>query len=154
MSATVECVGDGKGDGCSKSDSVCNSGTGIAGPACLASGDLLPGDTDVRPIGDNFGVLVPCRFDPGGGIFTGRGNRCPLSFFLRARRKKVVVVETVCVVVVSAYIPWSPELASDREDSEIRDGGNGRDVLDASPYAGGAPLADIVDNRLGCSKLT
>lgn len=40
--------------------------------------------------------------DPGGGILRGRGKRGPLFFFRLGNRKKVVVVETVCVVVVVA----------------------------------------------------
>ena len=36
----------------------------------------------------------------GGSGRCGSGKRGPLSFFLRARRKNVVVVDTVCVVVV------------------------------------------------------
>ena len=35
----------------------------------------------------------------------GKGNSGPLSFFRRGKRKKVVVVDTVCVVVVVAKTP-------------------------------------------------
>ena len=74
--------------------------------------------------------------------FGGRGNNGPLSFFLRGKRKNVVVVETVCVVVVVAKTPWSPELPSDLEDSDIRDSGNARAEFVSSPYAGGAGGTD------------
>jgi hypothetical protein len=50
-------------------------------------------------------------------------------------------------------MPCSPELASDLEDSDNLGGGNDRDGLDISPYAGGAPLAEAVDSRFGSSKL-
>ncbi len=102
VSANVEWVGDGKGDGCSGSDSPRNSGTWIALTGSLTWGGLLPGEVDVRPLLDNLGVLMPSTYESAGGIFTGRGNRCFLSFFRRGKWKKVVVVETVCVVVVSA----------------------------------------------------
>jgi len=74
----------------------------------------------------------------GSGILTGRGNSGPLFFLRRGRRKKVVVVETVCVVVVVAYKPWSPRLASDLEDSDSLESGRANEVLESSPYAGGA----------------
>lgn len=41
------------------------------------------------------------RPEAGGGMRTGNGNKGPLSFFFRfGSRKKVVVVDIVCVVVV------------------------------------------------------
>ena len=52
--------------------------------------------------------------------FAGNGNKWPFSFLRLGRRKKVVVVETVWVVVVVANKPVSPELPSDREDSDRR----------------------------------
>jgi hypothetical protein len=59
--------------------------------------------------------------------------------FLRlGRRKKVVVVDTVCVVVVVAYTPWSPRLPSDLEDSESLVIGKAKEEFELSPYAGGA----------------
>lgn len=66
------------------------------------------------------------------------------------RRKNVVVVETVCVVVVVAYTPWSARLPSDLEDSESLEIGKAKDVFESSPYAGGAarPL-----NLSGSSKV-
>lgn len=68
------------------------------------------------------------------GIFTGKGNRGPGFFFLRlGRRKKVVVVDTVWVVVVVAYTPWSPTLPSDRDDSESLDTGKASEELESSP---------------------
>ena len=64
------------------------------------------------------------------------------------------MVETVCVVVVVwAYILCSPELASDREDSDTLEDGIPSDVVECSPYAGGAPQAENVDKRFGSSKL-
>ena len=50
----------------------------------------------------------------------------------------MVVVDTVCVVVVVAYTPWSPRLPSDLEDSESLETGKAREELRSSPYAGGA----------------
>jgi hypothetical protein len=63
-----------------------------------------------------------------------------LSFFRLGKRKNVVVVETVCVVVVVAYTPWSPRLPSDRDDSDSRDTGNAKVDPVSSPYAGGATV--------------
>jgi hypothetical protein len=63
-----------------------------------------------------------------------------LSFFRLDNRKNVVVVETVCVVVVVAYRPWSPKLPSDRDDSDSRDTGKAKEELASSPYAGGATV--------------
>ena len=68
---------------------------------------------------------------------TGRGNKGPLFFLRRGKRKKVVVVDTVCVVVVVAYTPWSPRLPSDLEDSESLETGKANDEFELSPYAGG-----------------
>jgi len=68
----------------------------------------------------------------------GRGNRGPLSFFRLASLKNVVVVDTTCVVVVVAYTPWSPELPSDLDESDIRATGRASEELDSSPYGGGA----------------
>ena len=79
-----------------------------------------------------------------GGVLAGSGNKGPLSFFLRrGRRKKVVVVETVWVVVVEAYRACSPRLPSDRDDSESLEIGKASDEFDSSPYGGGpwSPLA-------------
>lgn len=69
------------------------------------------------------------------------GNMGSGCFCLRrGRRKKVVVVWTVCVVVVVLpYTRWSPELPSDLEDSDKRLlNGSARPLpSDSSPYAGG-----------------
>lgn len=74
------------------------------------------------------------RPEAGGGIRTGKGNSGPLSFFFRlGSRKKVVVVDIVCVVVVWAYTEWSPALASDLDDSESLEMGMARDEVDSSP---------------------
>lgn len=51
------------------------------------------------------GVKVALWVGSAGGILTGRGNKGPLFFLRRGKRKKVVVVDTVCVVVVVAYTP-------------------------------------------------
>ena len=49
----------------------------------------------------------------------------------------------------------SPELPSDREDSDNLVKGNANDELLSSPYAGGGgPPTDVEDNRGGSSKLT
>lgn len=49
-----------------------------------------------------------------------------------------MVVETVCVVVVVAYTPWSPRLPSDLEDSDSLETGKAKEVFESSSYAGGA----------------
>ena len=76
--------------------------------------------------------------EAGLGNFSGSGNKGPLSFLRLLSLKKVVVVEMVCVVVVLAKTWWSPELSSDREDSESLVTGMASDDVDSSPYAGGA----------------
>lgn len=74
----------------------------------------------------------------------GSGNSELRFLFRRGSLKKVVCVWTVCVVVVVLpYICPSPELPSDREDSEIRgsdawETGTARAELECSPYEGGA----------------
>lgn len=46
----------------------------------------------------------------------------------------MVVVETVCVVVVVvANKPWSPELSSDLDDTDILDVGRASEEHDSSP---------------------
>lgn len=51
------------------------------------------------------GVMLLLRDGSGGGNFTGSGNSEPFVFLRLGSRKNVVVVDTVCVVVVVAYIP-------------------------------------------------
>ena len=71
--------------------------------------DLLPPS---NPVVEKLGLPVEV-----GVSFSGKGNNGPLSFFRRFSLKKVVVVEMVCVVVVLAYT-FSPELASDLDESD------------------------------------
>ena len=64
----------------------------------------------------------------------------------------MVVVETVWVVVVVVYTPWSPTLPSDLDDSDNLEGktGNANVEFVSSPYAGG-PL--VSRDRSCCSKV-
>ena len=73
---------------------------GLPNGAPPVSKGLTPwrvGESEGRPPNDARGVVV---MGLGGSGLCGSGNSGPLSFFRRARRKKVVVVDTVCVVVV------------------------------------------------------
>lgn len=100
--ATRECVGDGKGDACLEEEPLCGFGANIAVTGSSIRVCPRTGDVDIRPLLESFGVLSPSVFESEGRIFIGSGKRCPLFFFRRGKRKNVVVVETVCVVVVSA----------------------------------------------------
>jgi hypothetical protein len=62
-------------------------------PLCpLSVSDWRTGDSELRAE-DMRGVLVSeDRFE---FVFGGNGNSGPLAFFLRGKRKKVVVVDTV-----------------------------------------------------------
>ena len=71
--------------------------------------------------------------------------------FLRGILKNVVVVWTVWVVVVVLPYTLSPELASDRDDSESRVTGRANVEELSSPYAGGPWLET---GRFGSSKVT
>lgn len=102
VGARLERVGDGNGDRCLGSDPPRRSDRCGALGGSLSGGGFLAGDTDVRRLREVLAVLFPSTFDSGGEDFSGRGNKGLLSFFRRGKRKKVVVVETVCVVVVSA----------------------------------------------------
>lgn len=93
------------------------------------------GESDDLPIVEARDDLPPLGF--GGSSLGGSGKSGPVSFFRRGRRKKVVVVETVWVVVVVAKTPLSPELRSDLEDSESLETGNANAEFDSSPYGGG-----------------
>lgn len=96
--------------------------------------DLLLGDIDFRPPVDSTGVWIGVvRSEVGFASFSGNGNSGPLLFFRLLSLKNVVVVEMVCVVVVLAYTWWSPELSSDREDSDSLDTGIAREEDVSSP---------------------
>ena len=69
------------------------------------AGEGRLGDWEVLPLVEARGVIADVDELSGAGILTGKGKRGPLSFLRRGRRKIVVVVDTVCVVVVVAYIP-------------------------------------------------
>jgi hypothetical protein len=58
-------------------------------------------------------------------------------FLLRGNRRKVVVIAwmVVWVVVLVAYRPWSVELASDRDDTDILGSGVGVAFPMLSPSA-------------------
>ena len=87
-------MGEGKGDGFS-----CACGSELTGPAdCPRTGDI-----DVLVLVEPRGVLTALlRFESEGDSLAGSGNNGPLFLFRRGRRKKVVVVDIVCVVVVCA----------------------------------------------------
>ena len=96
-------------------------------------------------------MLLAATVELKGGLWTvasmmlvagevGDGARGEFRFFRRGKRKMVVVVDTSWVVVVVLYAIRSPELASDRDDSERRFIGMASDELDSSPYAGGTVL--------------
>lgn len=87
--------------------------------------------------------------------FGGSGKRCCGDFLRRGIFQKVVVVDTVCVVVVVKAI-CSPELAVDREDSESLGAGIDN-VFPWSSYGGGLFMEDsgvLVPCRSGSSKVT
>lgn len=65
-------------------------------------GDWLRGESwDWAPV-EARGVKLTLWVGSAEGILPGRGNKGPLFFLRRGKRKKVVVVDTVCVVVVVA----------------------------------------------------
>lgn len=74
-----------------------------------------------------------------------------MVFLRRGIFQKVVVVETVCVVVVVKAI-CSPELAVDREDSERRGGGS-VSVLPLSSCEGDTFEEATVPGRCGSSNV-
>jgi hypothetical protein len=101
----------------------------------ITAGESLPVDCFARlECPDAVGTArdEPCS---GGMILGGRGNKGP-CFFRRGSRKNVVVVWIVCVVVVVAYTPCSPD-PSDLEDSDSLLTGRASVEPTSSPYAGG-----------------
>lgn len=124
--ARALCDGDGRGEENPEPSSAVigirsalTAGESELGLALLLPLPKLPGTDNEPPFSGDM-------------ILGGRGNSGP-GFFLRGSRKNVVVVCIVCVVVVVAYRPWSPELASDREDSDSRLMGRANVELDSSP---------------------
>lgn len=94
--------GDGKGDELPLSPLLPHKGRGTAVRGDRCGDDRRRGDSDKRRLLDARGVADRSGDDGGGGILIGRGNRGPLFLLRRGSRKKVVVVETVWVVVVVA----------------------------------------------------
>ena len=87
VSARVEWVGDG---------SVEARGLRSVSNLIVVEVDFLLGDMDFRPSDDSRGIReVLVRAEAGVTIFSGNGNRGPLSFFRLLSLKNVVVVEIV-----------------------------------------------------------
>ena len=68
----------------------------------MREGDWSRGESERQPLVEVLGVIAESSDRYGGGVLTGKGNRGPLFFLRLGRRKKVVVVDMVCVVVVVA----------------------------------------------------
>lgn len=116
---------EGEGSGEPDPGTVAQALCAQAGECSIDSGAALVETRGVPPV---------TGLGPGNCTLSGKGNR-GVGVFLRrfGRRKKVVVVETVCVVVVVAYAIVSPLLPSEREDSESREMGRAREELLSSP---------------------
>ena len=87
-------MGEGKGNDC-----CCACGSESTDPvACPRTEDI-----DGLALEESRGVLAALfRFESEGESLAGNGNNGLLSFLRRGRRKKVVVVDIICVVVVCA----------------------------------------------------
>lgn len=98
-SPVEEWVGDGRGESWSWSELVAAAALGVAS-AFEALGS------------------IPLSFDSGGGILTGSGKSAPRLFFRRGKRNNLLLGLVSSFREVVREIPCSPELLSDREDSE------------------------------------
>lgn len=88
-------MGDGNGDDCSCEWTPRSAAIAFTWPRTS--------EIEVLPLVEARGVLAALlMFESEGESLAGSGNKGPLSFFLRGRRKNVVVVDIVCVVVVCA----------------------------------------------------
>jgi hypothetical protein len=102
--ANAECDGDGRDAGTILTTSLAGLCTAVR-RAALMAGEDCPGEWEFLPFVEALGVTPDVDEGSGGGNLTGKGKRGPLSFLRLGRRKNVVVVDTVWVVVVVAYIP-------------------------------------------------